>query len=131
MITRILSAAAIGIALGLSSISAFAAANDYLFEPVASEMKKGDDVIVTLRLVHKPSGKLVPDAIVIRKRVDMAPDGMADMESPVEPVAASEPGTYAFKTDLPMAGRYQFSVAAKVQGEPETVVSKVIIKAVK
>jgi len=131
MITRILSAAAIGIALGLSSISAFAAANDYSFEPVASEMKKGDDVIVTLRLVHKPSGKLVPDAIVIRKRVDMAPDGMADMESPVEPVAASEPGTYAFKTDLPMAGRYQFSVAAKVQGEPETVISKVIIKAVK
>jgi hypothetical protein len=131
MITRILSAAAIGIALGLSSISAFAAANDYSFEPVVSEMKKGDDVIVTLRLVHKPSGKLVPDAIVIRKRVDMAPDGMADMESPVEPVTASEPGTYAFKTDLPMAGRYQFSLAAKVQGEPETVVSKMIIKAVK
>jgi YtkA-like protein len=131
MMTRILSAAAIGIALSLSSISAFAAATDYSFEPVASEMKKGDDVVVTLRLVHKPTGKLVSDAVIIRKRVDMAPDGMAEMESPAEPVAASEPGTYAFKTDLPMAGRYQFSLAAKVQGEPETVVSRVIIKAVK
>ncbi len=131
MITRILSAAAIGIALGLSSVSAFAAGNDYSFEPTVPEMKKGDDVIVTLRLVHKPSGKLVSDAIIVRKRVDMAPDGMADMESAVEPVTAKEPGTYAFKTDLPMAGRYQFSLAAKVQGEPETVVSKVIIRAVK
>ena len=40
-------------------------------------------------------------------------------------------GVYAFKTDLPMAGRYQLSVAAKVQGEPDTVVGKVVIKAVK
>lgn len=131
MISKTLSAAAIVVTLSLPGAAAFAAASDYSFEPVASQMKKGDDVIVTLRLVHKPSGKLVPDAIVIRKRIDMAPDGMADMKSPVEPVTASEPGTYAFKTDLPMAGRYQFSLAAKVQGEPETVVSKVIIKAVK
>lgn len=128
---RTLSAAAFGLALSLTNVSAFAAASDYSFEAIASEMKKGDDVIVTLRLVHRPSGRLVTDAIVVRKRVDMAPDGMADMESPVTPVPASEPGTYAFKTDLPMAGRYQFSLAAKVQGEPETVVGKVIIKAVK
>jgi hypothetical protein len=53
------------------------------------------------------------------------------MESPVAPAPASEPGAYAFKTDLPMAGRYLLSVAAKVQGEPETVVGKVVIKAVK
>jgi YtkA-like protein len=131
MMTKMLSAAVFGIAVSLAGVSAFAAASEYSFEPTAAEMKKGDDVTVTLRLVHKPSGKLVPDAVVIRKRVDMAPDGMADMESPVEPVPATEPGTYAFKTDLPMAGRYQFSLAAKVQGEPETVVSKVIIKAVK
>ncbi len=61
----------------------------------------------------------------------MAPDGMADMESPVVPVAADEPGVYAFKTDLSMAGRWLLSVAAKVQGEPETVVGKVVFKAIK
>jgi hypothetical protein len=61
----------------------------------------------------------------------MAPDGMADMESPVAQVPSAEPGTYAFKTDLPMAGRYLLSVAAKVQGEAETVVGKVVVKAVK
>ncbi len=110
---------------------AFAAANDYVFEPVAAEVKKGDDVIVAVRLVHKPSGQAVPQAVIIRTRVDMAPDNMADMESPVSAAPASEPGVYAFKTDLPMAGRYQLSLAAKVQGEPETVIGKVVIKAVK
>ncbi len=94
-------------------------------------MKKGDDVIVSVRLLHKPTGKPVKDAIIIRSRVDMAPEGMAEMESPVEAVPATEPGVYAFKTDLSMAGRWQITLGAKVQGERETVVGKVIIKAVK
>jgi len=118
-------------ALTLMNGAAFAAASDYAFEAVTAEMKKGDDVTVAVRLVHKPSGKPVADAVIIRTRVDMAPDGMADMQSPVSPLAATEPGVYAFKTDLPMAGRYQLSVAAKVQGEPETVTGKVILKAAK
>ena len=124
-------AALLAAAFGFAHAPAFAAANDYAFEAVAAEVKKGDDVVISLRLVHKPTGKPVPDAVIIRRRVDMAPDGMADMESPVTPAAASEPGVYAFKTDLPMAGRYQLSVAAKVQGEPETVIGKVVIKAIK
>jgi len=69
--------------------------------------------------------------VIIRTRIDMAPDGMAEMESPIAPAPGNGPGVYAFKTDLPMAGRYQLSLAAKVQGESETVIGKVIIKAVK
>ena len=53
------------------------------------------------------------------------------MVSPVTPVPAKDAGTYAFKTDLPMPGRYLFSLAAKVQGEPETVVGKVMLRAKK
>lgn len=109
--------------------AAFAGANDYAFEPVQAELKKGDDVGVALRLVHKPTGKPVTGAVIVRTRFDMAPDGMADMASPVTALPASEPGVYAFKTDMPMAGRYLFSIAAKVQGEPETVVGKVTFKA--
>lgn len=124
---------AAGIAVGatLASIAAFAGAAEYSFDPVSPEIKKGDDVVVALRLIHKPSGKPVPDAVIVRTRVDMGPDGMADMESPVALVPSEQPGVYALKTDLPMAGRYLVSIAAKVQGEPETVVGKVIIKAVK
>jgi len=122
---------AFAVAMSLTTAASFAAAIDYAFEPVAAELKKGDDVIVAIRLLHKPSGRPVTDAVIVRTRVDMAPDGMAEMESAVAPLPGSEPGVYAFKTDLPMAGRYQLSVAAKVQGEPETVVGKVVFKAVK
>ena len=118
-------------AMSLTGTAAIAGAKDYAFEPVTAELKKGDDVVIAVRLLHTPTGKPVSDAVIVRTRVDMAPDGMADMPSPVAPLPASEPGIYAFKTDLPMAGRYLLSVAAKVQGEPETVVGKVIIKAVK
>ena len=131
MISKFPLAAAIAATLSLTGGAAFAAASDYAFEAVAPEMKKGDDVTVAVRLVHKPTGKVVADAVIVRTRVDMAPDGMAEMQSPVSSLPASEPGIYAFKTDLPMAGRYQLSVAAKVQGEPETVIGKVIVKATK
>ena len=92
-------------------------------------MPKGDDVTVAVRLVHKPSGKPVSDVVFVRTRIDMSPEKMGDMVSTIQPVAAKEPGTYAFKTELPMAGRYLFSIAAKVQGEPETVVGKLILPA--
>lgn len=131
MNTKFLLVAAFAGAMSMTSAASFAAAIDYAFEPVAAELKKGDDVIIAVRLLHKPSGKPVTDAVIVRTRVDMAPDGMADMESAVAAVPDSEPGVYAFKTDLPMAGRYQLSVAAKVQGEPETVVGKIVFKAVK
>ena len=76
-------ATACAVALNLTAAAAFAGANDYAFESLAAEIKKGDDVVVALRLTHKPSGKPVADAVIIRTRVDMAPDGMADMVSPV------------------------------------------------
>jgi hypothetical protein len=132
MNSKFLLVSAFAVALSLTSAAAsLAAAIDYAFEPVAAELKKGDDVIIAIRLLHKPSARPVTDAVIVRTRVDMAPDGMAEMESPVAPLPGNEPGVYAFKTDLPMAGRYQLSVAAKVQGEPETVVGKIVFKAVK
>ena len=131
MNTKFLLISAFAVAMSLTSAASLAAAIDYAFEPVAAELKKGDDVIIAIRLLHKPSARPVTDAVIVRTRVDTAPDGMADMESPVAPLPGSEPGVYAFRTDLPMAGRYQLSVAAKVQGEPETVVGKIVFKAVK
>jgi hypothetical protein len=111
--------------------AALAGAKDYVFEAVQAQFPKGYDVTVAVRLVHKPSGKPVSDVVFVRTRIDMSPDKMGDMISPIQPVAAKEPGTYAFKTELPMAGRYLFSIAAKVQGEPETVVGKLILTATK
>jgi hypothetical protein len=123
--------AALAATLTLAASSALAGAGDYTFEPVNPEMKKGDDVTLAVRLTNKQTGKPVPDAVIFKTRVDMAPDGMAEMESAVSPLPSKEPGVYAFKTDLPMAGRYQVTLSAKVQGEADTVTGKVIVKATK
>ena len=131
MIAKLSGAAALTAAIALANFAAVAGAGDYTFDPVAPEMKKGDDVTVAVRLTDKRTGKPVPDAVIFKTRVDMAPDGMAEMESPVAPLPSKEPGVYAFKTEMPMAGRYQITLSAKVQGEPETVSGKVIVKATK
>jgi hypothetical protein len=129
MISKFSSVAALTVAVALVSSAAIAGASDYAFEPINPEMKKGDDVTVAVRLINKTTGKPVPDAVIFKTRVDMAPDGMAEMESPIAPLPSKEPGVYAFKTDLPMPGRYQVTLSAKVQGEAETLVGKVVIKA--
>ena|SRR5437660_4805753 len=123
-----LASAIIAAAVGLTG-AAFAGANDYAFEPIKAEVKKGDRVTLTVRLVHKPTGKPVSDAVIVSPRVDMSPEGMETMTSPVTPVKGAEPGTYSFTTALAMAGRWQLTVSAKVQGEQETVTGKVTFKA--
>jgi hypothetical protein len=129
MISKFSSVAALTVALALVSSAAQAGASDYAFEPINAEMKKGDDVTVAVRLINKATGEPVSDAVIFKTRVDMAPDGMAEMESPIAPLPSKESGVYSFKTDLPMAGRYLVTLSAKVQGEPETVTGKVVIKA--
>jgi hypothetical protein len=131
MHSKTLLAAATSAILSIAGAAAFAGADDYVFEPLQAELTKGDDVTVAVRLLHKPTGEAVADAVIFRTRIDMEPEGMAEMVSPVTPLPATDLGTYAFKTDLPMPGRYLFSLAAKVQGEPETIVGKVMLKAKK
>ncbi len=62
--------------------------------------------------------------------MDMEPDGMETMTTPVEVLPSDEPGVYRFRTNLVMAGGWRFSIAAKVQGETETVEGKLVLKAV-
>jgi hypothetical protein len=124
----IFAAAALLAAISLTG-TAFAGANDYVFEPVKAEVKKGDDVVVSVRLKHKATGKPVTDAVIVQTRIDMSPDAMGEMASPLTPVPSNEPGVYSFKTDLSMQGRWLLSIAVKVQGEPDTVVGKITFRA--
>jgi len=52
------------------------------------------------------------------------------MAAPLELMPSTEPGVYRFKTNLSMAGRWQLTLGAKVQGETGTIQSKLVLKAV-
>ncbi|PSC05654.1 heavy metal RND transporter [Alsobacter soli] len=115
--------------LGLALVgSAKADPKDYEFQLVQKEIKVGE-AVVAARLVDRRSGKPVPDAVIFAKRIDMAPDGMAMMASPIEQEPSTEPGVYRFKTRLTMAGGWQLSLGAKIQGEEGTVENKLVLKA--
>jgi hypothetical protein len=125
----ILRATAMGAAL-LAAMAAttLADSKDYEFQLVDKQVKQGEATIA-VKLVHKPTGRLIPDAVIFAKRIDMGPDDMAAMTAPLEPRPSTEPGVYRFKTDLTMAGNWALSLGAKVQGEAGTVENKLIVRA--
>jgi len=124
-------AAALAIVLSTASLSAARAdITDYEFRLVETEVKQGDDAIVAVELVDTRSGKAVPDAVIFATRIDMAPDGMPTMTAPIEAMPATELGIYSFKTNLVMAGGWQLSLAAKIQGETGTLENKLVLRAV-
>lgn len=112
-----------------SATVTLAASQDYEFQPVSTEVKQGQGSLVSVRLIDKRTGKPVPDAVIFTTRMDMAPEGMEMMTTPVEAASSSEPGVYAFKTNFTMAGGWRFKLAAKVQGEPDTVQGELVLKA--
>ena len=124
-----LRALAAALPLAISTLPAFADIKDYEFQLTQKELKQGNGVTVTVRLIDKRTGKAVPDAVIFASRIDMEPDGMATMASKLEPVPATEPGSYSFRTNLIMEGGWRLSLAAKVQGEEGTVESRLVLKA--
>ena len=129
--SRALQAASIGIAMfGLTTL-AHADIKDYEFQLVDKTIAAGPDKIITVRLINMATGKSVPDAVIFATRLDMAPDGMQEMATKISPIPGGEPGTYKFKANVSMAGRWQLSLGAKVQGETGTVENKLVITAQK
>jgi hypothetical protein len=127
-LARAAMAALIGAAL---TGAAHAEIKNYEFQLTQPTVKAGADRIVTVRLVDKTSGKAISDAVIFASRLDMAPDGMQEMVTKVSPMPGTEPGTYRFKANFSMAGRWQLSLGAKVQGETGTVENKLVVTAEK
>jgi hypothetical protein len=117
--TRILASAAALIS-GFAFTPAHAAATDYRFELVGKPELSGQKDIVQIRLVHAPDGKPVSGAVIFESTADMGPAGMPTMPAPVKPLPAKG-DLYSFEVDPGMAGTWALHLAAKVQGEPETV----------
>ena len=82
-------AAAGAVFLGL--FADLAGRNDYAFEPVKTEIKRGDDVVLAVRLIHKRPRKPIANAMIVVIHVDMAPDGMKEITAPLIASPSSEP----------------------------------------
>ena len=97
-----------------------AAASDYRFEIVEVQPVASGKSNVTLRLVHTPDQKPVTDAVLFQVTADMGPDGMPTMTAPAKALPAKA-GLYTVEIEPGMAGNWSLQVAAKVQGESDTV----------
>ena len=95
------------------------------FTTTTSDLMMGSGT-VEIRLKNTASGSFVEDAVIMATRLDMEPDGMKDMTSPVEEQGASTPGTYRFGGNFKMAGRWQLSLVALVPGQAEKVHGTVV-----
>jgi hypothetical protein len=129
--SRALGAALIGVATFGAATTARADIRDYEFQLVDQTVQAGADKVIAVRLMNRKTGKPVPDAVIFAMRLDMAPDGMQEMATKIAATPGGEPGTYKFKANFSMAGRWQLSLGAKVQGETGTVESKFVITAQK
>jgi YtkA-like len=113
-------AAAFASAFAFVTLPTNAATTDYRFELVGKPQLSGRNDIVQVRLVHAADGKPVSDAVIFESKVDMGPAGMDTMTAPVKPLPAKG-GIYSFEVEPGMAGTWALHLAAKVQGEPDTV----------
>ena len=125
---RTAGAAALAFSLIVRIAAADAAAGDYRFELAGNPQATGGKSIVAVKLTHTPDNKPVPGAVIIQTRADMGPDGMKEMTAPVKALPPKVPGVYLFEIAPGMAGSWMLSLAAKVQGEAETVRGDVTVK---
>ena len=129
--SRAFQAAFVGIAMTGWITIARADIKDHEFQLVEQTVQADPDKVITVRLTNTKTSKPVPDAVIFATRLDMAPDGMQKMATKIASMPGGEPGTYKFKATFGMAGRWQLSLGAKVQGETGTVENKLVITAQK
>ena len=125
--TQLLRSLVLAHALTLAAtIAAQAAPEDYAFKITDSVIHPGEGAVFSVSLTDVRINTLVTGAVIFTTRLDMAPEGMEGMTSPVEVLTEDTPGIYSLKADLAMAGNWRLQIAAKVQGEADTVQGELI-----
>ena len=114
------SATAFACSLVFAALPSFAAATDYRFELVDKPQPADGKDVVKIQIVHTTDGKPVPDAVIFKTTVDMGPAGMPTMPAVVKALPAKD-GVYSFEIVPGMTGTWAVHLAAKVQGETETI----------
>lgn len=100
------------------------------FEAVKAQVPAGDNVRLELKLTGINPLPPATDIVVEKHRLDMGPEGMQGMAAPLKRLPGTPPGILAYQTDLGMAGRWEFSITARVKGHATPVTSNIIFTAV-
>ena len=126
--TQLLRSLVLAHALTLAAtIAAQAAPEDYAFKITDSVIHPGEGAVFSVSLTDLRTNTPVTGAVIFTTRLDMAPEGMEGMASPVEVLTEDTPGIYSLKADLAMEGNWRLQIAAKVQGEADTVQGELIL----
>ena len=128
-LTRLLCSLALAQSLLLAAAPfAIAASEDYEFKVIETELPQGDGAILTVAVTDLRTYEPVTDAVIFATRLDMAPDGMATMTTPVVALASDVPGQYRFQVNLGMAGAWRFSIAVHFDDETVVIRREVILR---
>ena len=106
-------------------LAALLAGESYRWAAVTAEVAAAPGQQFSIRLIG-PEGVAVEGVVINDARLDMAPERMAAMDTPLTPEAASEAGTFTYRADFSMAGRWALHVKAKVPGQTEPVIGEII-----
>ena len=99
------------------------------WEAVNSAVTTGKSVRLEVRLKGLSATSPADGVRITATRLDMAPDGMATMMTPVRVLPPPAPGVVAVEADLSMAGRWALSLTADVAGETSPVRGIVVFRA--
>ncbi|HEV2548413.1 MAG TPA: FixH family protein [Stellaceae bacterium] len=119
--------AAVAIAMVAATAPGWATASDYRFELDGPPATAGKATVIKVHLIHMPDGKRVSGAVIFQTRFDMGPDGMGTMTAPAKAVRGQDADAYAIEVEPSMSGNWALTLAAKVQGETDTVRGTVIV----
>jgi len=120
---------AAGLFLVFPGLPALVAGETYRWEAVTAEVAAASGQQFSIRL-NGPDGAAVAGVEIIEARLDMAPEGMAAMDTPLTPQSANEAGTFSYRADFTMAGRWALHLKAKIPDQVEPIEGDVVLTAV-
>ena len=95
------------------------------WEAVNADIPVGKATRLEVRLV----GADATAVTVTATRLDMGPDGMAMMDTPLTQVTSEQPGVFAYEANVSMAGRWGLTISGTVAGRPEPVEGIIVFTA--
>ena len=101
----------------------------YRWQAITAEVAAAPAQQFSIRLIG-PQGAVVEGVEIVDARLDMSPEGMAAMGTPLTPEGFGEAGVFNYRADFTMAGRWALHLTTKIPGQSDPIDGEVIVTAV-